>query len=96
MPLKQKNLTRSIGFLACVFFGLFGLKWLMYWQYTEHSCAGRTLQLHWKSASFCADAKEALYWKLDDTAMLVVLGLIGLCTLYGLAQMAIHKRDGGL
>jgi hypothetical protein len=86
VPLKQKNLTRSIGFLACAFFVFFGLKWLMYWQYTEHSCAGRALQIHWKSARFCVDANEALYWKLDAAALLGVPGLIGWCILYGLVN----------
>lgn len=94
MQLKQRNLTRLIGFLACVFFVFFGLKWVLYLQYTGHSCAGRTLQLHWKSAYFCADANEVLYWKLVDAALLGVLILIGLCTLYGLMKVAIHKRGG--
>jgi hypothetical protein len=82
----SKYLKRLVGALVSTVLLLFAAKWFLYFLYVGQNCAGRALQLNWKTSYFCVTPEQALLWKIVDTSMIVALALIGACVLFGIAR----------
>ncbi|HEY7978082.1 MAG TPA: hypothetical protein VID67_07795 [Rhizomicrobium sp.] len=47
------------------------------------------MDLHWKSAHFCASSFEASWWNFADYFMMGAFAMLVLCFLYGFVLMAL-------